>query len=258
VCRFGTCYVPTADTDGDRIPDGSDDCPSVADPDQFDEDGDGIGDACDPCPIDANVRPSDPDHDGVSDSCDPHPDTPGDSIALFEGFHAGLPDMWTVDSAMIAADNDDIVMTVAAAAHGSITAPITVPENGVVTVGVTIDQTVGAQDADFGPGLPFDVTADTGILCWLYAAKATQPAMNQLVLFDRITHTNAATAPLLWTDGTPYRVAIGRTGLDYTCSAGDAMAPATIASATVAAPKLVVRGFAVTAHIAWVLVVRSP
>jgi hypothetical protein len=260
VCRFGTCYVPTSDTDGDRIPDGTDNCPGVANPEQYDEDGDGIGDACDPCPVDANAHPSDPDNDNVSDSCDPHPDMPGDSIALFEGFHAGLPDTWTVDNAMIAADNDDIVMTVAAAAHGSIKVPIAVPNNGVVTVGVTIDATVGSADADFGPGLPFDVAADSGILCWLYAGSAAQPSSRQLVLFDRVAQPrkNAATAQLLWTDATPYRIAIGRTGLDYTCTVGTAMAPATIASATVGAPQLVVRGFAVTAHIAWVLVVTSP
>jgi len=37
------------DTDGDGVPDASDDCPTVADPAQSDADGDGLGDACDPC-----------------------------------------------------------------------------------------------------------------------------------------------------------------------------------------------------------------
>lgn len=45
---------PPADTDGDGIPDSSDNCPTTANPDQADSDGDGIGDACDPCPIDAD------------------------------------------------------------------------------------------------------------------------------------------------------------------------------------------------------------
>jgi hypothetical protein len=37
-----------ADTDGDGVADGSDNCPLVANPAQADRDGDGIGDACDP------------------------------------------------------------------------------------------------------------------------------------------------------------------------------------------------------------------
>ena len=258
LCRFGTCYVRGADTDHDGILDDTDDCPAVADPDQFDEDGDGIGDACDPCPIEANAHPSDPDNDGVSDSCDPNPDTPGDAIVLFEGFHAGLPDTWTIDSTTIAPDGDSIVMTIAAGGHGSIAAPIAAPADGAVTVGVTVDQTVGTSDADFGPALPFDVAKDLGILCWLYAPVAANPATRDLILQDRVAHLDTATKPLQWTDNTPYRVAVARTGLAYTCSAGGMIASGMVASATVATPQVVIRGFAVTAHVAYVLVVQSP
>ena len=38
------------DVDGDGVPDGSDDCPSVANPSQEDSNGDGVGDACSPPP----------------------------------------------------------------------------------------------------------------------------------------------------------------------------------------------------------------
>jgi hypothetical protein len=38
------------DADGDGIPNSTDNCPEVANPDQADTDADGIGDACDPCP----------------------------------------------------------------------------------------------------------------------------------------------------------------------------------------------------------------
>lgn len=41
---------PSADTDGDGVPDDVDNCPTVANPDQADWDGDGVGDACDPDP----------------------------------------------------------------------------------------------------------------------------------------------------------------------------------------------------------------
>src|ERR1700749_1706333 len=37
------------DADGDGVPDSSDNCVSVANPDQTDSDADGYGDACDPC-----------------------------------------------------------------------------------------------------------------------------------------------------------------------------------------------------------------
>jgi hypothetical protein len=49
----------SGDQDGDGIPDGQDNCPTVFNPVrpmdngvQPDSDGDGMGDACDPCPFD--------------------------------------------------------------------------------------------------------------------------------------------------------------------------------------------------------------
>lgn len=45
--------MPDADQDG--VPDASDNCPTVANPDQADPDGDGHGDACDPCPNEADA-----------------------------------------------------------------------------------------------------------------------------------------------------------------------------------------------------------
>jgi Secretion system C-terminal sorting domain/Tyrosine-protein kinase ephrin type A/B receptor-like/Thrombospondin type 3 repeat len=38
-----------ADSDGDGVGDGSDNCPTVSNADQLDSDGDGVGDACDAC-----------------------------------------------------------------------------------------------------------------------------------------------------------------------------------------------------------------
>jgi large repetitive protein len=46
--------LPPGDSDGDGVPNATDNCPSVPNPDQADADGDMKGDLCDPCPMDAN------------------------------------------------------------------------------------------------------------------------------------------------------------------------------------------------------------
>ncbi len=79
---IGLAIDPTADFDGDGVPDASDTCTEVADPDQLDTDADGLGDACDldddgdgladeddNCPLVANPDQSDLDGDGVGDLC---------------------------------------------------------------------------------------------------------------------------------------------------------------------------------------------
>jgi hypothetical protein len=60
-------------SDGDGIPDGDDNCPTVDNDDQADADGDGIGDVCDDCPFDAD---NDADGDGVCGDVDNCPDDP--------------------------------------------------------------------------------------------------------------------------------------------------------------------------------------
>lgn len=42
-------YCAALDADGDGVPDTSDNCPDVSNPDQADTDGDAVGDACDGC-----------------------------------------------------------------------------------------------------------------------------------------------------------------------------------------------------------------
>ena len=75
------------DTDGDGIPDETDNCPDVFNPAQDDEDNDGVGDLCDNC-RGKNPFQFDEDGDGAGDGCDncffvPNPDqkeSDGDGI----------------------------------------------------------------------------------------------------------------------------------------------------------------------------------
>jgi hypothetical protein len=65
------------DTDGDGVPDPSDNCPTTPNPEQFDFDFDGRGDACDNCPFQFNPGQEDSDGDGQGDACE---DEDGDGV----------------------------------------------------------------------------------------------------------------------------------------------------------------------------------
>ena len=107
------------DTDGDGIPDSTDNCPTIANPDQHDHDADGRGDVCDVCPHIADSG-ADSDGDGVGDACDPRPTTPGDRIAFFEGFYGAVA--WT---SVIGTDTWQV-------ASGAVTQPSTNDEHQLV------------------------------------------------------------------------------------------------------------------------------
>ena len=106
----GADAPPPVDTDGDGVPDATDNCVTVPNADQRDHDGDGRGDACDVCPERADDG-ADRDGDGVGDACDPRPSQPGDRIVMFEDFDDAPawntwdavigPNTWVVDAGAI-------------------------------------------------------------------------------------------------------------------------------------------------------------
>lgn len=71
--RGGKLVGAIIDSDGDGIPDSTDNYPHVANPDQKDTDGDGVGDACDNCPKVANPDQKDSNGNGIGDACEPPP-----------------------------------------------------------------------------------------------------------------------------------------------------------------------------------------
>ena len=68
------------DSDGDGIPDTTDNCPTVANYGQEDGDSDGVGNVCDNCPNTYNPNQTDSDGDGLGDACDEPPEPVGGII----------------------------------------------------------------------------------------------------------------------------------------------------------------------------------
>ncbi len=70
--EFSPCRgVTLLDSDGDGVPDGTDNCPAVPNADQADSDGDGYGNACDPNPtVYCPIMRADVNYDGVANLLD--------------------------------------------------------------------------------------------------------------------------------------------------------------------------------------------
>ena len=107
-----------SDSDGDGVPDSSDNCPTTPNADQKDTDGDGKGDACDTdkdgdgvgndfdnCPLVANPNQNNSDQDPWGDVCDNCPTTFNPDQVDTD--HDGLGDACDVDD-----DNDMVADTV--------------------------------------------------------------------------------------------------------------------------------------------------
>lgn len=248
------------DRDGDGVANDQDNCPDLANADQGDEDGDHVGDACDPCPIDTST--ADPDGDGVAGSCDPHPNTAGDKIVLFDGFHHALPKSWTlVGSAE--QTGDDMVLTAMAGNHANAVPPLDAFTNGMIMAGLTVTSLVPNVDSAIAVSLPYDPNTDDGMFCELDQSMGTTPSDRFVSLYEALpADTFRGTRMFMWGLATEYRISLVKSGSNYACAfafAGGATQTTSGTSAkTVALPKASIGAYGAAAKAAWILVVSSP
>ncbi len=152
------------DQDRDGVVDAVDNCPAVGNPDQGNEDNDAWGDSCDLCPPIAETVELDSDGDGVGDACDPNPTTAGDSIRLFEGFHHGIPNGWTLRGAWLAED-DGVGVVSSNHAIEALLSPL--ESTGDQTVSTAVTTVPGNYDYDWRVGVTdrLDATAPRADAC---------------------------------------------------------------------------------------------
>jgi cysteine-rich repeat protein len=181
------CTVLVVDSDGDGVPDSSDNCPLIFNTDQADNDSDGTGDVCDGdddndnvddaddnCPINANADQADNDSDDIGDVCDPDDDNDNvadgnDNCPLdanpdqanFDGDSEG--DVCDVDD-----DNDNVVDT--ADLCPSTVIPEGVPTNRLLKLRYALVDGDGTFDTTAtggrrGPGRSYTIGDTAGCSC---------------------------------------------------------------------------------------------
>jgi hypothetical protein len=252
--------ISVSDRDHDGVPDTSDNCPDVANPDQTaNEDGDRFGDVCDLCPQLPDNAPTDGDRDGIGDACDPNP-AAADKVWLFEGFHKGLP-AWP-GSTNWSPTSDQIRVT----AGGNATDPgeyLILPltstgrtfDNFSITVSILVEQVMGSRgDHDIGISI-FDETTNQGLWCEMYQ-QGTLPTKNIVDLGD--DNTLGTSAPFAWVNNTTYRLSLVRRGSSYTCSVVGPIGTQTVSLTSQIVPRsgaaVTIEAFGVTGRFASVFV----
>jgi hypothetical protein len=226
--------VMIMDRDHDGIADMSDNCPDVANADQFNEDGDGFGDACDLCPQLADTAataPQDSDGDHIGDACDPHPGVK-DSVWVFEGFHNGIPATWARTANWTQA-GDKVRVTAAGndfnADGDGVTLKFTSPsgtiDNLSLTTFVLVEARTGSlNDHEVGMSL-YDAAAGKGVYCEL----DQDPMHSGGVIWLVDDNNNGLDNPksFAWVNGTEYRLTMTRQGSGYSCTVQTPSGPLT-------------------------------
>jgi Thrombospondin type 3 repeat len=248
------------DLDGDSIPNASDNCPTVPNVDQYNEDGDRFGDACDPCPPVADDNPTDGDGDGVADACDPNPSTPGDSITLFEGFHAGVPTTgWFKTGTWTAANDSVTAEALTSKIHLVLPAPGGSTHELVATEVTVDDLTDPTHDASVGVVDDYNHQSRTGMACHLTQwADGSRP----LAMTD-LKKSDGELADYEIVAGRTYSVGSQRDGNDYMCGAihGVTSAAGTDSYTTMtvnSTPEVGLRVVYAKATFKWLMVIGQP
>jgi hypothetical protein len=204
------------------------------------------------------LTPSDSDHDGVGDLCDPHPQTPGDAIALFEGFHHPLPPGWTTSGGAWAVDTDDLVSS-QAAGIAMIEFPRATTSAGV-TLRSRVRTTSLSQNNIHAIGIVDGGT--TGLECSPSINGAG--AMPLLLLYDLATAATLSSTGFPWgvndeTDLSLRTEASAGQPAAY-CQASDTLNTTVSISSSPKAPgaTFVLRTRQATARFHWVMVISSP
>lgn len=267
----------TVDTDKDGTPDNLDNCPTVANPDQLDEDGDKVGDACDACPHIANAAATDSDGDGLPDACDPNPTgTTRDTRWLFEGFHAGLPTLWTASTSWASSNDGDTVRVTSLDGNSQsefVTLPLTSSgrtyTNFAITTSFTIDSTTGNTGPEFGISL-FDESSQMVVACslWEDSGNGANPGTNpHLGMYDLKSNRSLNVDKSLsfsWKPGVAYTLTMVHRGTANTCTvvapgvqAISASMTSSVAPSNGADAELFAFG-GITARVDWVFVAGTP
>lgn len=243
--------APSGDLDNDGVPNAIDVCPTKADPMQYDEDGDKVGDVCDPCPVSSNN--ADTDGDGVGNDCDPNPTTPGDKIAVFEGFNQGVPVGWTTTGTWTSMTGA-VSVTVAPNVDAFLESPFTTDATGLVAAAFVTGNNV--PDTNSGLGVA-RVAQGQGVLCGLIADNT-----RQITLVTLATDNFLDTKQYAWAAQTQYITGEIRDGSQYACYSVDPQGDSrNVAASTGAVPtqtRLQLRSRGIGARFLWALYVDSP
>ena len=245
------------DTDGDGIPDVSDNCPTRSNANQYNEDGDRFGDVCDPCPPIADNAPPDTDGDGVADACDPRPTTAGDSIALFEGFSGGVPASWNKTGTWSAAGG----AVVSDALMGKSNLTVAGPTTGKLTVsaGMTlVDAPSAVGDSAAGIVESFDHTVKLGVFCHItkWDTGNTPTALNELAASGTVIDTDVFD----FTIGASYVLRQRRDTMARSCDIAHGAATGSASGASAVSPTTPEIGLRIVhakASFAWLMVVAN-
>jgi hypothetical protein len=259
----GTDTPPDAfsalDTDSDGVNNSGDNCPSIANAEQYDEDADGFGDVCDKCPISTNN--ADGDGDGVGDACDPNPTTGGDVLRLFDSFHAGIPTGWTQDGGSWIASSGSILGGASTGNMGDLYLPAAYSTKETVTISTTVGTTLGTGFRVVGIK---DNAAAGGfaVVCsMLITSNGDTPAntpMNDL--FEQPASSFYQRLAFNWTSNTAMTIVSERNATDYTCTGKQATTVTTTGTETTTTtnPKIGLHVQSLTAQFHWIMVVTSP